>query len=83
MRLTIRKLVVLAIGIVVAILQLVEAGKVKLTAPLSTYVRDYPNREVATKVTIHQLLTHTGGTGDIFAPRSTPTANSCARSPTT
>ena len=52
----------------VAILQLVEAGKVKLTAPLATYLRDYPNRDVATKVTIHQLLTHTGGTGDIFGP---------------
>jgi D-alanyl-D-alanine carboxypeptidase len=51
-----------------AILQLVEAGKVKLTAPLGTYLRDYPNRDVATKVTIHQLLTHTGGTGDIFGP---------------
>ncbi len=45
----------------VAILQLVEAGKVKLTARLGTYLPDYPNREVATKVTIHQLLTHTGG----------------------
>ena len=52
----------------VAILQLVEAGKVKLTAPLGTYLPDYPNRDVATKVTIHQLLTHTGGTGDIFGP---------------
>jgi CubicO group peptidase (beta-lactamase class C family) len=51
-----------------AILQLVEAGKVKLTAPLGTYLPDYPNREVATKVTIGQLLTHTGGTGDIFGP---------------
>jgi D-alanyl-D-alanine carboxypeptidase len=51
-----------------AILQLVEAGKVKLTAPLGTYLPDYPNRDVATKVTIHQLLTHTGGTGDIFGP---------------
>jgi D-alanyl-D-alanine carboxypeptidase len=52
----------------VAILQLVEAGKVKLTAPLGTYLPDYPNRQVASKVTIHQLLTHTGGTGDIFGP---------------
>jgi len=52
----------------VAILQLVEAGEVKLTAPLGTYLPDYPNREVATKVTSHQLLTHTGGTGDIFGP---------------
>jgi D-alanyl-D-alanine carboxypeptidase len=52
----------------VATLQLVEAGKVKLAAPLGTYLPDYPNRDVATKVTIHQLLTHTGGTGDIFGP---------------
>ena len=29
----------------VAILQLVEAGKVKLTAPLGTYLPDYPNHE--------------------------------------
>ena len=52
----------------VAILQLVEAGKLDLTAPLGTYLTDYPNREVATEVTIHHLLTHTGGTGDIFGP---------------
>ncbi len=52
----------------VAILQLVEAGKVKLNARLGAYLPDYPNREVATKVTIHQLLTHTGATGDIFGP---------------
>ena len=52
----------------VAILQLVEAGKVKLAAPLGTYLPGYANREVAAKVTIDQLLTHTGGTGDIFGP---------------
>ncbi len=52
----------------VAVLQLVQAGKVRLDAPLSTYLPDYPNRDVASKVTIHELLTHTGGTGDIFTP---------------
>ncbi len=52
----------------VAILQLVEAGKLELTAPLGKYIRDYPNKDVARKVTIHHLLTHTGGTGDIFGP---------------
>jgi CubicO group peptidase (beta-lactamase class C family) len=51
----------------VAILQLIEAGKVKLDDPLSKYLPGYPNHEVAA-VTIHQLLTHTGGTGDIFSP---------------
>jgi len=51
-----------------SILQLVQAGKIKLTDPLGNYVTDYPNKDIATKVTIHQLLTHTGGTGDIFGP---------------
>jgi CubicO group peptidase (beta-lactamase class C family) len=52
----------------VAVLQLVQAGKVRLDAPLGTYLTDYPNRDVAQKVTIHQLLTHTGGTGDVHGP---------------
>jgi D-alanyl-D-alanine carboxypeptidase len=52
----------------VAVLQLAQAGKLRLDAPLGTYLTDYPNRDVATKVTIHHLLTHTGGTGDIFGP---------------
>ena len=51
-----------------AILQLVGEGKVDLGAPLGKYLTDYPNRDVATKVTIRHLLTHTGGTGDIFTP---------------
>jgi len=51
-----------------AILQLVQVGKLKLADPLGKYLKDYPNKDVATKVTIHQLLTHTGGTGDIFGP---------------
>ncbi len=52
----------------VVVLQLVEAGRLKLTDPLGKYITDYPNQEIATKVTIDQLLTHTGGTGDIFGP---------------
>ena len=52
----------------VAALQLVQAGTLKLDAPLGTYLTDYPNADVASKVTAHHLLTHTGGTGDIFGP---------------
>jgi CubicO group peptidase (beta-lactamase class C family) len=52
----------------VATLQLVQAAKLGLDEPLGKYLTDYPNKDVAAKVTIHQLLTHTGGTGDIFGP---------------
>ncbi|HVA28436.1 MAG TPA: serine hydrolase domain-containing protein [Candidatus Baltobacteraceae bacterium] len=52
----------------VAIMQLVQAGKIDLHKTLGTYVPDYPNKSVASKVTIDELLTHTGGTGDFFGP---------------
>jgi CubicO group peptidase (beta-lactamase class C family) len=52
----------------VAILQLAEAGKVALADPVAKYLPDYPNQELAAKVTVRDLLTHTGGTGDIFGP---------------
>jgi D-alanyl-D-alanine carboxypeptidase len=52
----------------VSVLQLAQAGKIKLTAPLGEYLPDYPNKDIASKVTIHHLLTHTGGTGDFFGP---------------
>src|SRR5262249_21487106 len=50
----------------VATLQLVQAGKLSLAAPIGKCLTDYPNKDVATKVTINHLLSHTGGTGDIF-----------------
>jgi CubicO group peptidase (beta-lactamase class C family) len=52
----------------VATLQLVQSGKLELKAPFGNYLTDYPNKDVASKVTIEQLLSHTGGTGDIFGP---------------
>jgi D-alanyl-D-alanine carboxypeptidase len=52
----------------VAALQLVQQGKMRLSDPIGKHLPDYPNRDVASKVTIHHLLTHTGGTGDIFGP---------------
>jgi D-alanyl-D-alanine carboxypeptidase len=51
-----------------AVLQLAQAGKIQLNDPVGKYLTDYPNRDIATKVTIHHLLTHTGGTGDFFGP---------------
>jgi CubicO group peptidase (beta-lactamase class C family) len=52
----------------VATLQLVEAGKLALDDPVGKHLRGYPNPDVATKVTVRHLLTHTGGTGDVFGP---------------
>jgi D-alanyl-D-alanine carboxypeptidase len=52
----------------VATLQLVEAGKLALDDTVGKHLRDYPNKDVASKVRVRHLLTHTGGTGDIFGP---------------
>jgi D-alanyl-D-alanine carboxypeptidase len=53
---------------IIAIAQLLEQGKIDVAAPIGRYLPDYPNQEVAAKVTVANLLTHTGGTGDIFGP---------------
>lgn len=52
----------------VATLQLVQAGKLSLDDPLGKHLGDYPNKDVASKVTVRHLLTHSGGTGDFFGP---------------
>lgn len=52
----------------VAILQFVESGKLSLDTRVGEILTDYPNRDVADKVRIRHLLTHSGGTGDIFGP---------------
>ena len=49
----------------VAVLQLVERGKIKLDDPLSKYLPQFP-REIADKVTIRHLLDHRSGYGDLI-----------------
>ncbi len=51
-----------------AIVRLVQDGKLALTDTLGKLRPQYPNANVASKVTIQHMLTHTGGTGDIFGP---------------
>lgn len=46
-----------------AIAQLVERGKIDYGDTVGKHLPDYPDRKVADKVTIHQLLTHTSGLG--------------------
>lgn len=50
----------------VAVMQLVEQGRLALADPLARHLPDFANRALAEKVTLQHLLTHTGGTGDIF-----------------
>lgn len=52
----------------VATLQLVQSGRVHLDTAIADYLPNYPNAALAKKVTVEQLLAHTGGTGDIFGP---------------
>jgi len=47
----------------VAIAQLAQAGRLSFTDAIGKHLPDYPNKEVAGKVTIHHLLTHTSGMG--------------------
>lgn len=53
----------------VAIAQLAEKGKLSFDDKVGKHLPDYPNREVADKVTIHHLLTHTSGMGSYWNPK--------------
>lgn len=53
----------------VAIAQLAEKGKLSFDDKVGKHLPDYPNRDVAEKVTIHHLLTHTSGLGSYWNPR--------------
>jgi CubicO group peptidase (beta-lactamase class C family) len=58
----------------VAIAQLVEQGKLAYTDTVAKLLPDYPNKEVAAKVTVHHLLTHTSGLGNYFNSKFMETA---------
>jgi CubicO group peptidase (beta-lactamase class C family) len=53
----------------VAIAQLAEQGKLSFDDKVGKFLPDYPNKDVANKVTIHQLLTHTSGLGSYWNAR--------------
>jgi CubicO group peptidase (beta-lactamase class C family) len=51
----------------VAVMQLVEAGKVSLTDPLSRYADEsWLPHDISSRITIEELLTHTSGLGSFF-----------------
>lgn len=55
----------------VAIMQLEERGLLSLNDPVSKYLPDFP-KAVADKVTIHHLLSHTGGLNSFFDDEPNP-----------
>jgi CubicO group peptidase (beta-lactamase class C family) len=55
----------------IATLQLIESGKLSFDDVIAKHIPEYPNKDLASKVTIRHLLTHTGGTGDIFGSEFT------------
>ena len=48
----------------IAIAQLAAAGKLSFDDPISKYLPDYPDQPLASRITVHHLLTHTSGLGD-------------------
>ncbi len=65
----------------IAIQQLAEQGKLALADTIAQRLPDYPNQEVAAKVTIRQLLEFRSGLGDIFIPEFEAAAKDRFRTP--
>lgn len=64
----------------VAICQLIEAGKLKPGDTVGSVLPEYPNRDAAAKVTVHQLLSMQSGIGDFFNERYEATPRDSIRS---
>ena len=53
----------------VAIMQLVEQGRLSLDQTVAELLPDYPDAAAAHKIRLAHLLSHTSGLGNIFGPR--------------
>jgi CubicO group peptidase (beta-lactamase class C family) len=53
----------------VAVAQLVAAGKLGLVDTVLQHIPDYPDHEIAKRVTVQHLVDHSSGLGDIFNDR--------------
>jgi len=65
----------------VAVAQLLERGVLALEDKISRHLPNYPNRSVAEKVSIGQLVDHTSGLGDVFTPEYFKSSKLRFRSP--
>jgi D-alanyl-D-alanine carboxypeptidase len=50
----------------VLVAKLVDEGRLSFSTKVGDVLADYPDKEVASKVTVQQLLTHTAGLGTFF-----------------
>ena len=55
-----------------AVLQLVDAGKLRLDDTLARVLPAYPSAERASRITVRQLLEHTAGLGDMWSTPKRP-----------
>lgn len=53
-----------------AIAQLVEAGKLKYEDKITQYLDGFPDKEKASKITIHHLLSHTSGVKEYWTQQT-------------
>ena len=65
-----------------AIGQLARDGKLSLDDRLIDVLPDYPNRRIAKKITLAQLLNHSSGLGDLFTQRFANTPKDRMQKPT-
>ena len=65
----------------IGIAQLAARGKLSLDDPVAKHLPRYPNREVAEKITIQQVVTHTAGLGDIFTDEFAKTGKEWFQTP--
>ena len=59
----------------VAIMQIAEQGMISVEDRIIDLLPEYPNQEVAEAVTVHHLLTHTSGLGNILTQESREASN--------
>ena len=65
----------------IAIGQLAAQGKLSFDDTVAQHLPDYPNQEVAKKITIQQVVTHSAGLGDIFTDEFAGTAKESLQTP--
>lgn len=65
----------------VAVARLLADRKLSLDDTVARWLPDYPNREVAEKITVRQLVNHSSGLGDIFTDRFRTSSKTLYRRP--